>query len=67
MKQMPVHPWDRLRKKTKNIKQAPAHLRDKFKKATNKLKYTRNGIENIEGKIGRENVSKLMREEFNFS
>ena len=65
---MPVYPRDRIRKKTKtkNIKQVPAHPRDKFKKATNKLKHARNRMKNVEGKIGRQNVSKLMREEFSF-
>ena len=65
---MPVYPRDRVRKKTKtkNIKQVPAHPRDKFKKATNKLKHARNRMKNVEGKIGRQNVSKLMREEFSF-
>ena len=51
----------------KNIKQVPAHPRDKFKKATNKLKHPRNRMKNAEGKIGRQNVSKLMRREFSFS
>ena len=64
---MPVHPQDRLRKKTKNIKQVRAHPRDKSKKATNKLKHPRNRMKYIEGKIGRQNVSKVMRGEFNFS
>ena len=64
---MLVHAQDRLRKKTKNIKQTLVHPGDKFKKATNKLKHTRNRMKNIESKIGRQNVSRVMRGKFNFS
>ena len=64
---MSVHPRDRLRKKTKNIKPVTVHPRHKLKKATNKHKYPRNRIKNIESKIGRQSFRRLMREEFNFS
>ena len=47
IKQVPVHPWDWLKRKTKNIKRVPAHPRDKLKKETNKLKHPRNRIKNI--------------------
>ena len=67
IKQVPVHPRDRLKRNTKNIKQVLAHLSDKLKKATNKLKHPRNGMKNVEGKIGRQNVSKLMRGECSLS
>ena len=29
IKQVPVHPWDRLKRKTKNVKHVPPHPRDK--------------------------------------
>ena len=67
IKQVPLHPRDRLKRNTKNIKQVLAHLSDKLKKTTNKLKHPRNGMKNVEGKIGRQNVSKLMRGEFSLS
>ena len=67
IEQVPVHPRDRLKRKTKNMKQVPAQPRDKLLKATNKLNHPRKRMKNIEGKIGRQNVSKLMRGKFNFS
>ena len=67
IKQVPVHPRDRLKRKTKDIKQVSPHPRDKLKNVTNKLKHPRNRMKNRKGQIGRQNVSKLMRWEFNFS
>ena len=67
IKRVPVHLRNRLKRKTKNIIQIPAYPRDKLRKTTNKPKHLRNRMKNIEGKIGRQNVSKLMRGEFNFN
>ena len=44
------------------------HPRDRLKKkADNKLKHPKNRMKNKEGQIGRDNFSKLMRDEFDFS
>ena len=64
--------YNRLNKKSKGdvvfIKQVPVHPRDRLKKkADNKLKHPKNRMKNKEGQIGRDNFSKLMRDEFDFS
>ena len=63
IKQVPLHQRERLKKKSK----VTIHSRDRLKKADSKLKHPRNKMKNIEGQIGRDNVSKLMRGEFDFS
>ena len=53
--------------KIKVIKQVPSHLRDKLQRIDKKLKHPRNRIKNIEDQVSRDNVSKLMRGEFDFN
>ena len=53
IKQVLVHPWDWLKRKTKSMKQVSPRPRDKLEKTTNKLKHPRNRMKNREGQIGR--------------
>ena len=70
IKQVPIHPRDRLRKlepneeKLKFIKQVPSHPRDRLQRIDRKLKHPRNRMKNIG--VKRDNVSQLMRGEFDF-
>ena len=75
IKQVPMHPRDRLARVTKNaqgdydvkfIKQVPAHPRDRLRRQTKTLKHPRDRTREKELKIARENVSALMRGKFVF-
>ena len=65
MKQISIHPRDRFKKleaideKIKLIKQVPVHPRDRLRK--------KNIVKNKEDQIARDNVTKLMRGEFDFN
>ena len=73
IKQVPIHLKDRLRKleaineKIKFIKQVPSHPRDKLQRIDRKLKHARDRMKNKEDQAARDNVSKLMRGEFDFN
>ena len=73
IKQVPIHLKDRLRKleaineKIKFIKQVPSHPRDKLQRIDRKLKHARDRMKNKEDQAARDNVSKLMRGEFEFN
>ena len=73
IKQVPIHPRDRLRKleaidaKMKFIKEVPSHPRDRLQRINRKLKHSRNITKDIEDKVARNNVSELMRGEFDFN
>ena len=70
IKQVPMHPRDRLARATKNgqrddddnrcIKQVSAHPRDRLRRKTKTLKQPRDRMREKELKIARENVSALM-------
>ena len=80
IKQVPMHPRDRLERGTKNahrddddvefIKQVPMHPRDRLERATKNAQKDNDDVEFIwdekELKIARENVSALMRGKFVF-
>ena len=61
IKQVPVHPRDRLKKETNQ--QAPTHPRNRIKKYIKNLKLR---MKNKEEQTARDNISALMRGEFNF-
>ena len=74
MKQVPLHPRDRLKELTKDddvvfIKQVPLHPRDRLKKKTIKLKPINPGnkmkMEALQ--IAAENAETLLKGKFNFS
>ena len=73
IKQVPIHPRDRLKKleptdeKIKYIKQVPLHPWDRLQRIDRKLEQPRNRMKNIEDQVARDNVSKLMRDEFDFN
>ena len=52
--------------KLKFIKQVPSHPRDRLQRIDRKLKHPRNKMKNIGDQVKRDNVSKLMRGEFDF-
>ena len=56
-----------IEEKIQFIKQVPSHPRDRLQRIDNKLKYPKNRTKNIEDQIARDNVSKLMRGEFDFN
>ena len=70
IKQVPMHPRDRLARATKNgqrddddnrcIKQVSGHPRDRLRRKTKTLKQPRDRMREKELKIARENVSALM-------
>ena len=70
IKQVPMHPRDRLARATKNgqrddddnrcIKQVSAHPRDRLRRKTKTLKQPRDRMREKELKIAREIVSALM-------
>ena len=72
-KQVPFYQRHRLRKleaideKIKFIKQVPWHLRHRLQRIDRKLKHPSNRMKNIENQVARDNVSKLMRGEFDFN
>ena len=57
VKQVPVH---------SSKKPATCISKDRLKKADSKLKIPKNRIKDKESQIGRDNVSRLMRSEFDF-
>ena len=65
IKHISIHPRDRFKKleaideKVKLIKQVPVHPRDRLRK--------KNMVKNKEDQMARDNVSKLMRGEFDFN
>ena len=75
IKQVPVHPRDRFQRETErevdftvdSIKQVPVHPKDRLKRADKKLRYPNNRMKNKVGQLSRDNVSKLMRGEFDFN
>lgn len=60
-KQVPVHPRDRLRKLSKKPPKGYA------KKGDKRLKHPKDRMKSEEDQIDRDNVSKLIRGEFDFS
>ena len=63
IKQVPVYPRDRLRKKTIKVEdiQVPVNLRDRLKRIDKQLRHPKDRTKNKEDQIARDNVSKLMR------
>ena len=54
--------------KVEFIKQVPVHPKNRLKKSTKEQeKHPRGRMKNMEGQIARDNVSKLMRGEFDFN
>ena len=53
--------------KMKFIKQVPSHPEDRLHRIDRKLKHSTNRMENIEDQVATDNVSKLMRGEFDFN
>ena len=75
IKQVPVHPRDRLARATppkkKNevtfMKQVPFHPRYRLKKKTEILKHPRDRLKTKDLQVAMDNVSALMEGKFNFS
>ena len=74
IKQVPMHPRDRLARATKNarsdgvelIKQVPARPKDRLRRKAKILKHTRDWMKEKKLKVARENVSALMQGRFFF-
>ena len=75
IKQVPMHPRDRLARANKNtqnddiefIKQVPVHPRDRSSRKTKILKHPRDRMKEKELKVARENVSAHMQGRFVFN
>ena len=68
IKQVPLHPRSRLERQTKKAKATPLILHPWNRlPPNNKLKHPKNKLAAKEAQIARNNVSRLMRGEFDFS